>query len=71
MMGFLLIFNGGFMLISALISFINHEEAAKGILISGLLSIAIGGVSQFATKGFKKEIKKRRMKLKSIQKIAR
>jgi len=59
MMGFLLIFNGGFMLISALISFINHEEAAKGILISGLLSIAIGGVSQFATKGFKKEIKKR------------
>ena len=59
MMGFLLIFNGGFMLISALISFINHEEAAKGILISGLLSMAIGRVSQFATQGFKKEIKKR------------
>ena len=59
MMGFLLIFNGVFMLISALISFFNHEEATKGILISGLLSIAIGGVSQFATKGFKKEIKKR------------
>lgn len=59
MMGFLLIFNGGFMLISALISFFNHEEATKGIFISGLLSIAIGGVSQFATKGFKKEIKKR------------
>ncbi|MGB5243283.1 MAG: potassium transporter TrkG, partial [Lutimonas sp.] len=59
MMGFLLIFNGVFMLISALISFFNHEEATKGILISGLLSMAIGGVSQFATKGFKKEIKKR------------
>ncbi|MGB5262997.1 MAG: potassium transporter TrkG, partial [Lutimonas sp.] len=58
-MGFLLIFNGVFMLISALISFFNHEEATKGILISGLLSMAIGGVSQFATKGFKKEIKKR------------
>ncbi|MFD1316765.1 TrkH family potassium uptake protein [Namhaeicola litoreus] len=59
MMGFLLIFNGGFMLISALVSFVNHEAATRGILISGLLSIAIGGISQFATKGFKKEIKKR------------
>ncbi|MEN8125083.1 MAG: potassium transporter TrkG [Bacteroidota bacterium] len=59
MMGFLLIFNGGFMLVSALISWYYDDGALKGILIAGFLSIIIGGLFQFATKGFKKQIKKR------------
>lgn len=59
MMGFLLIFNGVFMLIAALVSLIYGESTVRGIFISGIISIAMGGISQFATKGFKKEIKKR------------
>ncbi|RUA12875.1 MAG: TrkH family potassium uptake protein, partial [Flavobacteriia bacterium] len=59
MMGLLLIFNGGFMLVSALVSLFYHEEAAKGILYAGLISIGVGGLLQFITKGFKKQIKKR------------
>lgn len=59
MMGFLLIFNGGFMLISATISWFYKDGAFYGILYSGLIAMALGGLFQFATKGFKKQIKKR------------
>ena len=59
MMGFLLIFNGGFMLVSALVSWHYNDGALKGILFAGVLSIVVGGLFQFATKGFKKQIKKR------------
>ena len=59
LMGFLLIFNGGFMLISAAVSKYYDDGAFLGILSAGLLSIGIGVLFQFATKGFKKHIKKR------------
>ncbi len=59
MMGILLVFNGVFMLIAALISFFYHESVYKLILLAGLISVVIGGLCQFATKGFEKEIKKR------------
>ncbi len=59
MMGLLLIFNGGFMLISALVSWYYHEDALSGILMAGLLTMGVGGLLQFITKGFKKQIKKR------------
>ncbi len=59
MMGFLLIFNGVFMLVSALVSLYYDDGALQGILFAGILSIIVGGLFQFATKGFKKLIKKR------------
>ena len=59
MMGFLLIFNGLFMFISTLISFIYKDGATKGIFFAGLLTITIGLLFRFITKGFKKEIQKR------------
>jgi trk system potassium uptake protein TrkH len=59
MMGFLLIFNGGFMLISAILSWFYEDGAFYGILYAGVLSMTIGGLFQFATKGFDKHIKKR------------
>ncbi len=59
MMGVLLIFNGGFMLFSALISWYFKDGAFQGILFSGFITIAIGILLQFFTKGFKKQIKKR------------
>ena len=59
MMGLLLVFNGAFMLVSALVSLYFDDGALKGILYAGFLSIIVGGLFQFATKGFKKQIKKR------------
>jgi len=59
MMGVLLIFNGSFMLFSALISRYYKDGAFQGILFAGLVTITIGILLQFFTKGFKKQIKKR------------
>ena len=59
MMGFLLIFNGLFMFISGVISWIYKDGATKGIFIAGVTTIVIGLLFRFVTKGFKKEIKKR------------
>jgi len=59
MMGFLLIFNGLFMFISSAISWIYKDGATQGIFFAGTLTIIIGLLFRFVTKGFKKEIKKR------------
>lgn len=59
MMGFLLIFNGAFMFISAAISLYYEEKSAQGIFIAGLVTILVGLLFRFTTKGFKKEVKKR------------
>ena len=59
MMGFLLIFNGSFMFISALISFLSKEGAARGIFFAGVVTLLLGIVFRFTSKGFKKEVKKR------------
>lgn len=59
MMGFLLIFNGFFMLLSSLVSYIYNDGVTHGIFFAGLVTIVIGILFRFITKGFKKEIKKR------------
>ena len=59
MMGVLLLFNGAFMLFSALISWYFKDGAFYGILSAGILTIVIGGLLQFITKNFEKQIKKR------------
>lgn len=59
MMGILLLFNGGFMLISVIISWYFKDGAQQGILYAGLITIITGGLLRFTTKGFKKQIKKR------------
>ncbi|NOQ92753.1 MAG: TrkH family potassium uptake protein [Flavobacteriaceae bacterium] len=59
MMGILLIFNGGFMLFSAIVSWYYKDGALSGILFAGIITITIGILLQFFTKGFKKQIKKR------------
>ncbi|RPE00147.1 TrkH family potassium uptake protein [Aureibaculum marinum] len=58
MMGFLLIFNGLFMLISALISYIYKDGATQGIFFAGIITILAGVISRFTTKNFKKKINK-------------
>ena len=59
MMGILLLFNGGFMLFSALVSWFYKDGAMQGILFAGLITITIGLLLRFSTQGFKKQIKKR------------
>jgi len=59
MMGVLMLFNGGFMLLSALVGFIYKDTANKGIAIAGLVTITIGLILRFITKDFSKQIKKK------------
>ena len=58
-MGFLLIFNGFFMFISGFVSWIYKDGITKHIFYAGIITVIIGALFQFATKGFKKEVKKR------------
>lgn len=59
MLGFLLIFNGCFMLISAVLSSFYNDGAAKGIFFAGMVTISTGVVARFITKNFEKRIQKR------------
>jgi len=59
MMGILLLFNGAFMLFSALISWYFKDGAFHGILYAGTITMLFGSLLQFSTMGFKKQIKKR------------
>ena len=59
MMGFLLIFNGAFMFISSIVSFYYKDGATKEILFAGIVTILVGLLFRFVTKGFSKQIKKR------------
>ena len=58
MMGFLLIFNGLFMLISAAISYYFKDGATQGIFFAGVITILSGLISRFTTKNFEKKINK-------------
>ncbi|WP_425077726.1 TrkH family potassium uptake protein [Psychroserpens sp. S379A] len=57
--GLLFLFNGGFMLLAALMSFIYNDGATIELLLSGLVIVIIGGILMFLTKNHKKELNKR------------
>ena len=59
LMGFLLIFNGLFMLLSSLISFLYKDGVTKEIFLAGLVTGATGLILRYSTKGFDKQVKKR------------
>lgn len=59
MMGFLLIFNGLFMLISSGISLLYKDGVTKEVFAAGAVTILIGLLMRFASKGFTKQVKKR------------
>ena len=58
-MGLVLLFNGGFMLIAALVSFLYKDGVTLDLLLAGLTTFAIGGTLMFLTRTHKKELKKR------------
>ena len=57
--GLLLLFNGGFMLLAALISFIYKDGVTTEILLSGSLVVIVGVLLMVVTKNHKKELNKR------------
>ncbi|MFY0712966.1 TrkH family potassium uptake protein [Seonamhaeicola sp. NFXS20] len=58
-LGLLMLFNGGFMLLSSLISLIYKDGVTLQISLAGILTLLIGVVSMLFTKNHKKEINKR------------
>lgn len=59
MMGVLMLFNGGFMLLSALVGLLYKDNAFINVSIAGILTISIGLLMRYATKDFTKQIKKK------------
>jgi trk system potassium uptake protein TrkH len=57
--GLLLVFNGGFMLLAGLISFIYKDGVTTEILLSGILIMLIGVILMVTTKNHRKELNKR------------
>lgn len=58
-MGLLLLVNGGFMMLAALVSFITQDGAGLAILLAGAITLSAGMLLMFVTRDHKKEIKKR------------
>ncbi len=58
-MGLLLLCNGCFMWISALVSFGYNDGATEGILLAGLITILLGALLMYATNKHRKELQKR------------
>lgn len=59
LMGLLLLFNGGFMFIAAIVSFFTKDGIASEITGASLLTAFSGTLLMFLTRGHKKEVKKR------------
>ena len=58
-LGLLLLFNGGFMLLSALVSLIYNDGVTFEIFLSGIVTVLIGVFAMFYTRDHKKEMNKR------------
>ena len=58
-MGLLLLFNGGFMLIAAIVSFITKDGVGLQVSAAALLTSLVGTLLMFLTKDHEKEVKKR------------
>ncbi|MAO07975.1 MAG: potassium transporter [Alteromonas sp.] len=59
LMGLLLLVNGGFMLIAALVSLLHKDGVVQQMGLASLTAILIGGVTMFLTKNHRKEIQKK------------
>lgn len=57
--GLLLLFNGGFMLLSSLISLIYSDGVTLNLFLSGFVTLLVGGICMFFTKNHQKVMNKR------------
>ncbi|WP_406682956.1 TrkH family potassium uptake protein [Seonamhaeicola sp. MEBiC1930] len=58
-LGLLLLFNGGFMLLSALVSFLYKDGVTTQLLLAGIITLVLGVIGMVFTRKHKKEINKR------------
>jgi len=58
-LGLLLVFNGGFMLLSTLVSFLYKDGVTLELSFAGIATVIIGVISMFITKNHNKEMNKR------------
>jgi len=58
-MGVLLLFNGGFMIIAALVSLITQDGVVIEVSGAALITALVGALLMFITRGHEKEVKKR------------
>ena len=59
LMGLLLLFNGAFMLLAGLVSGLYEDGATEQIALSAILTLLIGILAMFFTRGHKKEVKRK------------
>src|SRR5690606_8762823 len=59
LMGLLLICNGSFMILAAVVSGIYNDGAILGITLAAILTLLLGVLSMFYTREHKKEVKRR------------
>ncbi|HAV55337.1 MAG TPA: potassium transporter, partial [Aequorivita sp.] len=59
LMGLLLMVNGGFMLLSSVVSWYYKDGVLKEMLLAGSVALGIGGAILLLTKNHRKEIQKR------------
>ena len=59
LMGLLLMVNGGFMLLSAIVSWYYKDGVLKEMLFSGAVALIVGGVVMLLTKKHRKEVQKK------------
>jgi len=59
LMGLLLLFNGGFMLIAALVSGVYNDGATLDITLAAIITLLLGILAMFYTRGHDKEVKKK------------
>jgi len=59
LMGLLLLFNGGFMLIAALVSGIYDDGVTLDITLAAIMTLLLGILSMFYTRGHDKEVKRK------------
>ncbi|WP_289726125.1 TrkH family potassium uptake protein [Robiginitalea aurantiaca] len=58
-MGLLLLFNGGFMALAALISGLYADGATLGISLAAITTLFVGTLAMYFTRGHKKEVKRK------------
>ncbi len=59
LMGLLLMVNGGFMLLSSIVSWYYEDGVLKEMLMAGTVALGVGGIIMLLTKNHRKEIQKR------------
>ena len=59
LMGLLLLFNGGFMLVAALVSGIYDDGVTLDITLAAIITLLLGILSMFYTRGHDKEVKRK------------